>query len=331
MSRSAIIAGTGSFAPEKVLDNEYFNELLGENVDQWLKPMNYIERHICSENESTADLAVAAAERALNSSEVKATEVDLIIVATDTPEYISPATGSVVQHRLGAINSANYDINCACAAFCTGVDLGARYIMTDPAYCNVLVIGVYAMSKYLDWKDKATCTIFADGAGAVLLQASETKQGFLGGKLIADGSYHDYMGIYMGGTKTPPSHEAMERGEHYVRFLKKFPPDTNSSRWPGLVRDVTKKCGFDVTDIDFILFTQINVNTIKEVMEELGLPLTRTHWVMHKYGYTGSACIPMALDDAVKSGGLKDGDLVCFVGSGGGFSMATVLLRWARE
>lgn len=329
MSRSAIIAGTGAYVPEKVLDNQYLNELLGENVDEWLRPMNYIERHICSENESTADLATAAGQSALENAGVKPTEVDLIIVATDTPEYISPATGSVVQHRLGAINSANYDINCACAAFCTGVDLGARYIMTDPAYSNVLVIGVYAMSKYVDWKDKLTCTIFADGAGAVLLQASETKPGFLGGKLIADGSYHDYMGIYMGGTKTPPSHEAIDRGEHYLRFLKKFPPDTNSSRWPTLVRDVTKKCGFKVKDIDFILFTQININTIKEVMEELELPLTKTHWIMHKYGYTGSACIPIALDDAMKEKKLKEGDLVCFVGSGGGFSMATVLLRWA--
>lgn len=329
MSRSAIIAGTGSYVPEKVLDNQYFDKLLGENVSEWLAGMNYFERHVCAENESAADLAVEAGNRALESAGVDPLKVDLIIVATDTPEYISPATAAVVQHRLGAVNSGNYDLNCACAAFCTAADLGARYIITDPVYNNILVIGVYAMSKYVNWKDKFTCTIFADGAGAVLLQASETRQGFLGGKLIADGSYHDYMGIYMGGTKYPASHEAIDRGEHYLRFLKKFPPDTNSSRWPNLVRDVTKKCGLQVQDVDFILFTQININTIKEVMEELKLPISRTHWIMHKFGYTGSACVPIALDDAVKEGKIHDGDLVCLVGSGGGFSMATVLFRWA--
>jgi 3-oxoacyl-[acyl-carrier-protein] synthase-3 len=329
MKRYAHIIGTGSFAPEKVLDNAYFNELLGEDVDEWLTTnLTIKERHICSENESTADLAIEASRRALEKANVKPEELDLILLATDTPEYISPASSAVVQYKLGAKNAANFDINCACAGFVTALDTGAKYIMSDPAYKNILVIGAYAMSKYIDWKDKYTCTIFADGAGAVVLQSSKAPGGFLSSKLIADGQYHDYMGIYAGGTHRPVTQENIDKGQHYVRFVKKFPPDTNSRHWPMLVREVAKKVGVEVKDIDFILFTQININTIREVMQELGLPMERTHCIMDRYGYTGSACIPMALDEAVKLNKLKRGDLLALVGSGGGFSMACDFIQW---
>ncbi|MFQ5864631.1 MAG: 3-oxoacyl-ACP synthase III family protein [bacterium] len=329
MNRFAHIAGTGSFAPEKVLDNAYFNELLGQNVDEWLTTnLGIKQRHICSEKESTADLAIEASRRALDKANVRPEELDLILLATDTPEYISPASSAVVQYKLGAKNAANFDINCACAGFVTALDTGAKYIMSDPAYENVLVIGAYAMSKYIDWSDKYTCTIFADGAGAAILQASETPGGFLGSKLIADGQYHDFMGIYAGGTQMPLTKDNIEEGHGYVRFVKKFPPDTNSRHWPRLVRDLAKKVGVEVSDIDFIIFTQININTIREVMHELELPMERTHCIMDRYGYTGSACIPMALDEAVQQKKLRKGDLLVLVGSGGGFSMACDFLRW---
>lgn len=329
MNRYAHIVGTGSFAPEKVLDNKFFNELLGEDVDEWLTSNLAIkQRHICSEKESTADLAIEASRRALKKANLRPEELDLILLATDTPEYISPASSAVVQYKLGAKNAANFDMNCACAGFVTALDTAAKYIMSDPAYHNVLVIGAYAMSKYIDWRDKYTCTIFADGAGAVVLQATDSSGGFLGSKLIADGQYHDYMGIYVGGTHMPVTKENIEEGLHYVRFVKKFPPDTNSRHWPMLVREVAGKVGVAVKDIDFIIFTQININTIREVMEELQLPIERTHCIMDRYGYTGSACIPMALDEAVQQNKIKKGDLLALVGSGGGFSMACDFIRW---
>lgn len=329
MKRFAHIIGTGSFAPSTVLDNKYFTELLGEDVDEWLRTnLTIRQRHICTDHESTVDLAVEASKKALQRSNIKSEKLALILLATDTPAYISPATSAAVQYKLGAKNAANFDLNCACAGFVTALDAGAKYITSDQAYNHVLVIGAYAMSKYLDWRDKYTCTIFADGAGAVVLQGSEEPGGFLGSKLIADGKYHDYMGIYAGGTHRPLTKEILDEGHQFVRFLKKFPPDINSKHWPVLVRDVAQKVGVEIKDIDFILFSQININTIRVVMQELALPMERTHCIMDRYGYTGSACIPMALDEAVQQDKIKEGDLVALVGSGGGFSMGCDFIRW---
>src|ERR687884_1368159 len=170
----ARIIGTGSYVPEKVLTNADLSRMLGEEVDEFVSQVLGIrERHVCAEDESTADLATEAARRALHSAGVAAEELDLIVLATDTPEYLSPATSVVVQHRLGAKNAGTFDLNCACAGFVTAIDTASKYIIADSSYSNVLVIGAYAMSKYLDWSEKKTATIFADGAGAVVLQASE--------------------------------------------------------------------------------------------------------------------------------------------------------------
>src|SRR4029450_1900634 len=170
----ARIIGTGSYVPAKVLTNDDLSRMLGEDINEFVSQVIGInERHVAAENESTADLATAAARQALDAAGVSATEIDLIILATDTPEHLSPATSVVVQHRLGARNTGTFDITCACAGFVTALDTAAKYIIADPDYHNVLVIGAYAMSKYIDWKDKKTATIFADGAGAVVLQARD--------------------------------------------------------------------------------------------------------------------------------------------------------------
>ncbi len=329
MSRNVHVAGTGSFAPETVLDNRHFDRILGENVGDWLsEKLTIRQRHVCAEDESAADLATEAGRKALESAGVRPEQIDLIIVATDTPEYVSPATAAVVQHRLGAKNAPNFDLNCACAGFVTALDAASKFLKADDAYRRALVIGVYAMSKYLDWTDKYTCTLFADGAGAVVLEASDRPGGLLASQLFADGSYHDYMGIYAGGSRFPVTRERLERGDHLLRFLKKFPPETNSVHWPRLVRGVAQKAGVEVSDIDFLIFTQININTIREVMGQLGLGMERTHCIMDRYGYTGSACVPMALDEACRQGKIRRDDRVCLVASGGGMSMGSVLLRW---
>ncbi len=170
----ARIIGTGSFVPEKIVTNADLSRALGEDVDEFVSQVLGIrERHVCAEDESTADLATEAARRALEAAGVVAEDLDLIVLATDTPEYISPATSVVVQHRLGAKNAGTFDINCACAGFVTALDAASKYVIADSSYKNVLVVGAYAMSKYLDWTEKKTATIFADGAGAVVLQASE--------------------------------------------------------------------------------------------------------------------------------------------------------------
>ena len=326
----AKITGTGAFVPEKVLTNADLSRMLGEDINDFvLQVVGIRERHICAENESTADLATEAAKRALDAANILPEDLDLIILATDTPEYMSPATSVVVQHRLGARNAGTFDLNCACAGFVTALDTASKFIIADDSYKKVLVIGAYAMSKYLDWTDKKTATIFADGAGAVVLEASQKGPGLLASKLVADGSFHKHMGIYAGGTKIPITEDVLREGRWTkVRFAQKYPPEVNIEGWPAIVHDVLKKSGLKLSDVDLFLFTQVNLSTIKEVMRLMEVPMDRTHTIMEKWGYTGSACIPMVLDDAVREGKLKQGQVVVMCASGGGLNMACAAFRW---
>ena len=231
----AKITGTGSYVPEKVLTNDDLSRMLGEDIDEFVSQVIGIrERHVCAEDESTADLATEAARRALDAAGVAPEEIDLIVLATDTPEYLSPATSVVVQQRLGAKRAGTFDVNCACAGFVTALDVASKYVVADPAtYRNVLVIGAYAMSKFVDWTEKKTATIFADGAGAVVLRADEGRPGFLASKLVAEGSYHDHMGIYAGGTRMPVTEGVLKEGRFTkVRFVQKYPPEVNIEGGP---------------------------------------------------------------------------------------------------
>jgi len=326
----ARIIGTGAYVPDRVITNDELSRMLGEDINEFVSQvLGICERHVCAADESTADLATAAARRALEAAGVGAEELDLIIVATDTPEYISPATSVVVQHRLGAKRAGTFDLNCACAGFVTALDAAAKYIIADSTYQNVLVVGAYAMSKYMDWTEKKTATIFADGAGAVVLQARADRPGFLASKLVAEGSYHDHMGIYAGGTFMPVTEEVLREGVWAkLRFAKKYPAEVNTEGWPAIVHDVLAKCALTLDDVALFLFTQVNLSTIKEVMQKLALPMARTHTVMQKWGYTGSACIPMVLDDAVRAGKLKPDDVVVLCASGGGLNMACAAFRF---
>ena len=317
------------YAPDNVVSNQYFNELLGEDVGTWLEEnLTIRERRWCNENESTADLTERVSEIVLKNANLSAKDLDLIIVSTDTPEYISPSTASVLQHRLGAVNAGTYDINTACAGFVTALDIGAKYIQADSRYNNILIIGAYAMSKYLNLKDKKTVTLFADGAGAVILQSTEKDTGWQSSQLHTEGQYADWMGIYAGGTKKPISDKVIANNEHQLKFVKKFPKELNPLMWTKMVTESVTRAGYKVSDINKIFLTQININSIRETLENLGLTMENTHTVMDRYGYTGSACIPMALAEADQQGQLKTGDLVVFMGSGGGLAFATAVFKW---
>ena len=331
--RYAQILSTGRYVPQKVLTNAYFDELFPErDIDGWLRKNVGIEqRHVMAEDETTSDMSRRAAEQALQRAGVTAQDLDLIIVATDTPDYISPATATVLQAKLGAQSAGTFDINTACAGWVTAMDTAARYVMTDPALQYALVVGAYGMSRFVDYSDHKTCTLFADGAAATVIGAGD-EPGFLAGKLVAAGEYYDALGIYTGGVAQPRTPSEVNEGVPRVQFVRKFPATFNSDQWPPLVREVAQKAGLAVDDVDFFLFTQLNVNTIKETMRLLAQPLEKTHWVMDKWGYTGSACIPMALDDALERGrGPQPGDNVLFVASGGGISMAAGLWRWTAN
>ncbi len=326
----AQIVSTGRYIPARVVTNDDLDRMLGQPVGEWLVAnVGIRERHILADDETTSDMAVHAARQALARAGVGPEAVDVIIVATDTPDYLSPATASVVQAKLGAVNAGTYDINCACAAWVTGMDVAARYIATDPLYRYILVIGAYAMTRFVDWTDKYTCTLFADGAAAALVGAGP-QPGFLAGKLMAAGEFYDALGIYTGGAARPAILETVQAtGKPRVQFVRKFPATFNSDNWPPLVREVVRRAGLTVDEVDFFLFTQLNLRTIEYVMDNLGQPMSKTHWIMDKWGYLGSACIPAALDDALEQGkGPRPGDHVVFCATGGGMAMAATVWRW---
>jgi 3-oxoacyl-[acyl-carrier-protein] synthase-3 len=328
--RDARIIGTGIYVPEKVLTNADLSRNLGEDIDEFVSNVVGIsERHIASDTQSAADLATNAALASLENAGIRADELDLILLATDTPEYISPATSVVVQHRIGAVNAGTFDVNSACAGFVTTMDTAYKFIIADRSYNNVLVIGCYVMSKFIDWKDKKTSTLFADGAGAMVLHAVDDEHHFLASKLVADGGYHDFMGIFAGGTKEPITQAVLDGDNfNHLRFAKKYPPEVNIAGWPKIVDEVLGKAGLTRSDVDLYLWTQVNVSTIKLVMEHMEIPYEKTHTIMHKWGYTGSACIPMVFHDALAAGKIKRGDTIILCASGGGLNMACLAIRY---
>jgi 3-oxoacyl-[acyl-carrier-protein] synthase-3 len=327
--RYARILATGRYVPARVVTNADLEARLGEPVDAWLREnVGILERRVMADDEVTSDLAAHAARDALARAGVEAGELDLVVVATDTPDQPSPATASVLQHKLGARRAGTYDVNCACAGFVTALDVASKTIAADEAYRRVLVVGAYGMTRHVDWSDKRTCTLFADGAGAVVLGPG-AEPGFLGARLEAHGEYHDALGIYAGGTLQPATPEwTRAHGKPAVRFVRKFPATFNSDRWPALVRAVLERAGMGVDDVGLYVFAQLNLRTIEATLEALGQPMSRTHWTMDRWGYTGSACIPMTLDDAVRSGRVRPGDLVLLCASGGGLALAAALYRW---
>lgn len=331
--REAVIIGTGSAVPARVVTNAELSAMLGEDIAPFVSGTLGIEtRHWCGPDESTADLAEEAGRRALDMAGASPESVDLLIIATDTPEFVSPATSSVVQGRLGLVNAGTFDLNAGCAGFVTALDVAWKYIRADERYSRVLVIGAYAMSRYLDLHDKKTVTIFADGAGAALVEVRRTAGtpvGVLASELFADGRFCHGMGIFAGGTRTPITASVLEQGiQNKLRFVQKYPASVNEEGWPRIVRSVLARVGATPSEVDLWLWTQVNRSTIVQVMQTLEQPMARAHTIMHKWGYTGSACLPMALDDAVRSGVVKDGQLIVFTGSGAGLAMGSLAMRW---
>lgn len=327
--RNAHILATGFYVPETIIPNSYFDDLLGENVSEWLEANVHIRnRRWCSDDQSTADLCNEAAAIVLERAGLKPVDIDLLIVCTDTPEYISPSTASKVQFQMGMSNAGAFDVNSACAGFVIGMDTAVKYIQSDNQYSNVMVIGAYAMSKYLNKLDKKTCNLFADGAGAVILSLSEDGNGYLTSEMRTKGEYCDWMGIYAGGTNTPISQQVLDDQDHLLKFVKRFPSELNPEIWSDMVRKLAERSRTKIEDVDQFLFTQININSIWATLDLLNIPRNKAHTVMHEYGYTGSACIPMALDEAISLGKINRGDLIYFIASGGGLSFASAAFRY---
>jgi len=330
------ILGTGLYAPGAQIDNAELSSLTGISFDasRLETRIGIKARHMARLRglaETTADFAEKAARAALQDARVQPGEVGLFVVATDTPEFISPATSILLQGRLqgGETDAGAFDVGASCASFVTALDIVSRTMMTNPAVRYALVVGVYNMPAYLRPGDEFGWTIFADGAGAVLLGPDEpgSPPGYVDGLLRADGTQWNYVGVYAGGTRKPVTGDLLEAGTWGLELLQKLPGDRNVKLWPPLVRRLLGRAGVTVEQVDHILFTQINRSVIEEVIGILGMPLSRTTFVMDRYGYTGSACIPMALHTARREGRVKRGDLVVLVASGAGLAVGANLVR----
>jgi 3-oxoacyl-[acyl-carrier-protein] synthase III len=328
MPRYAKLIATGSYLPEREISNDLLRERFPEPadfVDKMEASTGIRRRWWAPEDWAASDVAVRAARQALEAAGRRPEDVDLIVLGTDSPDFITPATSVVVQEKLRAKNAGTFDVGCACASFPTGFAAAAGLIAANPALKTVLVIGVYLMHKLAASGDPMVF-FYGDGAGAAVLEPSE-KPGFLNAAFQADGAYAGYWGIYSGATAEPATEESVRAGRTQVQIVQRYPPEINHEGWPRLVRRLAQEGGFEVGDIDFLIFTQVRKPSIELVMGDLGLPMERTHTVMEEWGYTGSACVPMALHDAREKGKVKAGDLVVLIGSGVGYNQAGVAFR----
>jgi 3-oxoacyl-[acyl-carrier-protein] synthase-3 len=325
----ANIVSSGSYLPEVEITNDdlraRFAEIAPEFVNKMEKASGILKRWQAPDGWAASDLALQAAKQALTRAGKSPEDVDLIILGTDSPDYITPATSVVLQSKLGAINAGTFDVGCACASFPTALSAAAGLMTSNPSLRTVLVVAVYLMRK-LARDDDPFVFFYGDGAGAVVLERSDAP-GYIASAFAADGSYHRNWLIESGGTVEPATAESVQAGRTSVRMVERYPPEINDAGWPKLVRRLAENGGFALTDVDMIIFSQVRKPTIEIVMNDLGLPMTNTHTIMEHAGYTGSACIPMALDDAVRGGRIKPGDLVVLVGSGVGYNQAAVALR----
>jgi 3-oxoacyl-[acyl-carrier-protein] synthase-3 len=332
MERYARVIGTGQYIPEiEVTNDEIAARVdrgtpgLGAVVCKFEQNSGIKRRFYAPREWATSDLAARAAQAALDDAGVKPEDIDLIVLGTDSPDYITPATSVVVQHKLGAANAGTYDVGCACASFPTAMAAGAGHIATNKWMKNVLVIGAYMMSKLADPADLMSF-FYGDGAGAAVLAVGD-EPGFITSSFLADGQYHKAWGIYSGGTAEPATCESVEAGRTQVRLVDKYPAEVNHEGWPKLARMLAQRGGFTLDEVDQFIFTQVNQGSVGIVMEALGQPVEKAHCIMGDVGYTGSACMPMAFDDAMKKGKIKPNDLVVLIGSGVGYNQAGVALR----
>ncbi len=328
MNRYATIVSTGRYIPEIEVHNDVLRERFAhipDFVDKMEESSSILTRWWAPDDWATSDVALPAAQKALEKAGRRPEDVDLVIVGTDSPDYITPATSVVLQHKLGAVNAGTFDVGCACASFPTGLAIGSGLIATNPNLKTVLVVGVYLMHK-LAAPDDPMIFFYGDGAGAAVLEPADSP-GFVSSAYRADGAYQGHWGIYSGATFEPATVESVTDGRTTVRMIERYPPEVNHEGWPKVVRELAKNGGFRVEEIDFTIFTQVRKPSIELVMADLGLPMSRTHTVMEKWGYTGSACVPIALDDALELGKISSGDLVAFVGSGVGYNQAGAAFR----
>lgn len=330
MAHIANLIATGRYVPAHRVTNvelqAHFAALgQSERIAKLAASSGIRQRWYAPEDWATSDLILPAARQALERAARLPEEVDLIIVGTDSPDYLTPATATVLQAKLGAFHAGTFDIGCACASFPTALAAAAGMMATNSRLRTVLVTGAYLMHRLAD-PDDPLIFLYGDGAGAAILERGDAA-GFLGSAFQADGRYAQHWGIYAGAAAEPASEAAVRAGRTRVRLHERYPAEINHDGWIALAQALATQCGFGINEVAQAIFTQVNYQTIQDVSAALGLSSDRAHTIMGKWGYTGSACLPMALDDALEQGLVGAGDLVMMIGSGIGYNLAGVALR----
>jgi 3-oxoacyl-[acyl-carrier-protein] synthase-3 len=326
--RRAHIVGWGMAVPERVLGNGDLAAMV-DTSDEWIRQRTGIlERHIVSDGETTFTLSLKAARAALEVGDRDPAHLDLIVVATVTPDHAFPATACLLQDALGAEKAAAFDLSAGCSGFVYGLALAADLIAVG-SYERALVIGAETLSRITDWNDRGTCVLFGDGAGAVLLEANGARGGVLSSVLGSDGSGGDLLRLPAGGSARPASAETVARGQHYLEMRGRQVFRFATRIMPEATREVLERAGLNVEDVSLFLPHQANDRILQAAAKGLGVPETRMFSNVARYGNTSSASIPIALCEAVEQGLIRRDDVVVCVGFGAGLTWAAAAIRWS--
>ncbi len=329
MIRSVTITGCGSYAPDRVMTNQELESLV-DTSDEWIVSRTGMkERHIAADDETTSDMAAAAARAALEHAGLHAENLDQIIVATITPDQPWPNTACLVQEKIGAVNACCMGLEAACSGFIYALDV-ARNSIAAGACDTVMVIGAEKMSSIIDWDDRNTAVLFGDGAGAVILQPCESG-GIRGTVMGSDGSLSDLLGVPAGGSCMPPTHETVDQHLHFVKMNGREVFKHAVTNMTQSAFSVLEKTGVNIEEVDWIIPHQANMRIIQAVGQRLGAPLDKFVINVDKYGNTSGASIGLALDEAVKDGRVKAGDTILFIVFGGGFTWGSTLMEWSKS
>ena len=325
--RTCSITAVGSYVPARVLTNAELEKMV-DTSDEWIVSRTGIkERHIAAADEFTSDLAAKAALRAMEQAKITAEEIDLIIVATITPDMPFPSTSCLVQQKIGARRAAAFDIEAACSGFIFGLEIGQQFIMSR-TYDTVLVIGAEKLSSIVNWKDRNTCVLFGDGAGAAILQHRPQAHGLLTACMGSDGSKGDLLSMPGGGSRCPATAESVSAGLHYLRMEGKETYKSAVNAMYTAAQEAMRRCEIDISQIKCVIPHQANRRIIDAVGERLGVAPDQVFVNLDKYGNTSAASVAIALDEAVSSGKIQRGDLVLLVVFGAGLTWGAAVIEW---
>jgi len=327
VGRTCSVTGVGSYVPSRVLTNADLEKMVA-TTDEWILTRTGIkERRIAAEDEFTSDMAALAAHKAMQMAGVTADQIDLIIVATITPDMPFPNTACLVQRKLGARKCAAFDIEAACSGFIYALEIGQQFI-TSRAYDTVLVIGAEKLSSIVDWTDRNTCVLFGDGAGAAILQSREGSHGLLTAVMGADGSNADLLYMPGGGSRCPATADSVEGRQHYLRMTGKETFKNAVQAMYGAAKEALKQCELDISQIKCVIPHQANQRIIDAVGERLGAKPEQLFVNLDRYGNTSAASVAIALDEAVSTGRVQRGDLVLLVAFGAGLTWGAAVIEW---